>query len=98
MPLQPDIDPRAQIEAIFARERDTLNADVENATRMHIRTKRFMKPRIGGGPPTELELIEQAKAHAPDRDKLMFEQLEQIARIGVYVEYLRESALNVDQH
>lgn len=97
-PPQPNIaDPRAEIEAIFAHERMSTHEVAEHTPRrgmeeprLSVQTKHFIKPHIAGEI-TELELIEQAKSHAPDPEKSKYEHLEQIALVSLYIDHLRNN-------
>lgn len=92
-PPQPNtIDPRAELEAIFAHEQLATPEHTEHMAKYFAPKKQVFTPHIASGV-TELELIEQAKSHAPAPEKSNFEHLEQIALISMYINHLRDTAL-----
>jgi hypothetical protein len=98
-PPQPNsIDPRAELEAIFARENVTEQESTEYTVsqprlRRTAHSKRSFTPHIAGGV-SEIDLIERAKAHAPAHEQPRYEHLEQVAMIGQYVNRLRDQVLS----
>ena len=94
-PPQPNsIDPRAEIEAIFAREQGVSYETVGYDTPRRSARKRSFTPHIANSGATELELIAQAKAHAPSHEQSRYEHVQQIAVISIYVNHLRDQTLS----
>lgn len=94
-PPQPNsIDPRAELEAIFAREQGVSYENPGYDMPRRSERKRSFTPHIANSGVTEVDLIEQAKSHAPSHEQSRYEHVKQVAVISMYVNRLRDQALS----